>query len=265
MRIHRVLTPGQAIIRVTDFDGRQGKLVTGDVAKGFTATSQTVAVARVLPPALPRTVIAVGLNYRNHAEELNLPIPEYPVVFAKFPNAVTATESPIVLPRGRCLVEKADYEAELAVVIGRRCKNVTPEQALEHVAGYTCANDVSARDWQLERSGGQWSRGKSFDTFLPLGPCLVTPESIPDPQTLRVQCRVNGETLQDGHTDDMIFSIAEIISFLSQDTTLESETVIITGTPAGVGVSRNPQRFLHAGDQVEVEIEKIGILRNAVQ
>jgi 2-keto-4-pentenoate hydratase/2-oxohepta-3-ene-1,7-dioic acid hydratase in catechol pathway len=215
-------------------------------------TSETVEI---------HTVLAVGLNYRNHAAELNLPIPEYPVVFAKFPNALTEHGSSIVIPQQRLVVQKADYEAELAVIIGKECKNVSPAEALDYVLGYTCANDVSARDWQLERSGGQWCRGKSFDTFLPLGPVVVP---LADPQTLRVQCRVNGETVQDGHTSDMIFTIAEIVSFLSQDTTLRPGTAIITGTPAGVGISRKPPLFLKPGDVVEVEIEHIGILRNPV-
>jgi 2-keto-4-pentenoate hydratase/2-oxohepta-3-ene-1,7-dioic acid hydratase in catechol pathway len=157
-----------------------------------------------------------------------------------------------------------DYECELAVVIGRACKNVSKANALDYVLGYTCCNDVSARDWQLKRGGGQWCRGKTFDTFSPMGPCLVTCDEIPDPQTLSIRTVLNGEVMQDWRTDDMIFDVATLIEFLSGSTTLLPGTVILTGTPQGVGMARKPPRWLNAGDVVSVEIEKIGTLTNPV-
>jgi 2-keto-4-pentenoate hydratase/2-oxohepta-3-ene-1,7-dioic acid hydratase in catechol pathway len=159
---------------------------------------------------------------------------------------------------------KVDYECELAVVIGRACKNIRREEAMDYVLGYTCANDVSARDWQKEGGGSQWSRGKSFDTFAPLGPVLVTPDEIPDPHALRIRTRVNGEVLQDCSTADMVFDIPTLIEFLSGSSTLLPGTVILTGTPHGVGMARTPPRFLQPGDSVSVEIEKIGALTNPV-
>lgn len=161
--------------------------------------------------------------------------------------------------------DKVDYEVELAVVIGQRAKNVARAQALSYVAGYTVANDVSARDWQLERGGGQWSRGKSFDTFCPLGPALVTPDEIPDPQNLQVKTVLNGQTMQDWNTRDMIFDVATLIEFLSHETTLWPGTVILTGTPQGVGMARTPPVFLRVGDTVLCEIEGIGALSNPVR
>jgi 2-keto-4-pentenoate hydratase/2-oxohepta-3-ene-1,7-dioic acid hydratase in catechol pathway len=157
-----------------------------------------------------------------------------------------------------------DYECELAVVIGKVCKNASRQNALDYVLGYTCANDVSARDWQKQFGGGQWCRGKGFDTFCPLGPCLVTPDEIPNPNTLKIRTVVNGEVLQDWTTEDMIFDVPRLIEFLSGSTTLLPGTVILTGTPHGVGMARKPPRWLKAGDQVSVEIEKIGTLTNPV-
>jgi 2-keto-4-pentenoate hydratase/2-oxohepta-3-ene-1,7-dioic acid hydratase in catechol pathway len=185
------------------------------------------------------------------------------VLFFKNPSALQHPDEPIILPRWLTST-KVDYECELAVVIGKRAKNVPRERALEYVFGYTCANDVSARDWQKEGGGTQWCRGKSFDTFAPLGPRLVTTEDLPNPQALRIRTIVNGETLQDCSTGDMIFDVATLIEFLSGSTTLLPGTVILTGTPQGVGVARNPPRFLHAGDKVTIDIEGIGALTNPV-
>jgi 2-keto-4-pentenoate hydratase/2-oxohepta-3-ene-1,7-dioic acid hydratase in catechol pathway len=160
--------------------------------------------------------------------------------------------------------DEVDYECELAVVIGRRCKNVSPEHALEYVLGYTCANDVSARDWQIKKGGSQWSRGKTFDTFAPLGPVLVTADEIPNPNALRISTRLNGEVVQDSNTSDMIFDVPHIIAFLSGSTTLLPGTVILTGTPEGVGMARTPPRWLEPGDEVSIDIEGIGTLTNSV-
>ena len=179
----------------------------------------------------------------------------------KLPNSLNAHNGDIVLPKH---AHQVDYEAELAIVIGKRAKNVPRAQALEYVLGYTCANDVSARDWQKEKGGSQWCRGKTFDTFCPLGPCLVTADEIPNPNALAIRTVVSGEVLQDWNTNDMIFDVPTLIEFLSGSTTLLPGTVILTGTPHGVGMARDPRRWLRPGDSVSVEIEKIGTLTNSV-
>jgi 2,4-diketo-3-deoxy-L-fuconate hydrolase len=208
----------------------------------------------------PRNVLCIGLNYKDHAAEAGVPLPEKPVVFAKLTGCITGPGDPIVLPPG---TTEVDYEAELAVVIGRKCRGVSTSNALDYVAGYTCLNDVSARDFQL--GDGQWVRGKSQDTFGPMGPYLVTGEDIPDPQTLPIRCMVNGTVLQDSNTDKMIFGVRELIAFISRGITLEPGDVISTGTPHGVGFARKPPIFLKAGDEVVVEVEGIGKLVNSVQ
>jgi 2-keto-4-pentenoate hydratase/2-oxohepta-3-ene-1,7-dioic acid hydratase in catechol pathway len=206
----------------------------------------------------PDKIICLGLNYRRHAEEAGLPLPEVPSLFAKYRNSLSGPTSPIILPG---LSEEIDYEAELAVVIGKQCKNVNRVQTLDYVAGYMAFNDVSARDLQFR--SGQWLAGKALDTFAPCGPALVMNE-IDDPQSLNIVTRVNHEVLQQANTSDMAFSVPEIISFISQLMTLEPGDIIATGTPEGVGFKRNPPVFLHEGDVVEVEIERIGTLRNPV-
>jgi len=226
-------------------------------------TGAPVAVARLLAPIEPTTIICIGLNYRRHAQETNAKIPQFPVVFFKGPNTVQHPGQPILRPT-HLKSDEVDYECELAVVIGKRCKNVARAAALQHVLGYTCANDVSARDWQKERGGGQWCRGKTFDTFCPLGPCLVTRDEIPNPNALAIRTIVSGELLQDCNTNDMIFDVPALIEFLSGSTTLLPGTVILTGTPHGVGMARTPRRWLQVGDSVSVEIEKIGTLTNPV-
>jgi 2-keto-4-pentenoate hydratase/2-oxohepta-3-ene-1,7-dioic acid hydratase in catechol pathway len=208
----------------------------------------------------PRNVLCIGLNYRDHAAEGGVPLPEKPVVFAKLTGCITGPGAPIVLPPD---TQEVDYEAELAVVIGRKCRSVSASDALRYVAGYTCLNDVSARDFQ--RGDGQWVRAKSQDTFGPMGPYLVTSEDIPDPQTLPIRCLVNGQILQDSNTDKMIFGVRELIAFISRGITLEPGDVITTGTPHGVGFARKPPIFLKTGDEVAVEIEGIGKLVNPVK
>ncbi|MBU3666391.1 MAG: 5-carboxymethyl-2-hydroxymuconate isomerase [Chthoniobacterales bacterium] len=239
--------------------------LAGSIESGFTPTAQTVSGFDLLPPAEPPAIYCIGANYRHHIEECGgMKVPERPLVFMKGINALQAHGKPIRIPRV-CSATEVDYECELAVVIGKACKNATRASALDHVFGYTCANDVSARDWQLNLGGGQWCRGKGFDTFLPLGPVLVTADEIPDPNELRLGTILNGQTVQDWNTNDMVFDVAAIIEFLSQDTTLLPGTVIITGTPHGVGMARKPALWLKPGDTVEVEIEKIGRLTNPVQ
>ena len=208
----------------------------------------------------PRNVLCIGLNYKDHAAEGGVPLPEKPVVFAKLTGCITGPGAPIVLPPD---TQEVDYEAELAVVIGRKCRGVSASDALKYVAGYTCLNDVSARDFQ--RGDGQWVRAKSQDTFGPMGPYLITGDDIPDPQTLPIRCIVNGQILQDSNTDKMIFGVRELIAFISRGITLEPGDVITTGTPHGVGFARKPPIFLKAGDEVVVEIEGIGKLVNPVK
>jgi 2-keto-4-pentenoate hydratase/2-oxohepta-3-ene-1,7-dioic acid hydratase in catechol pathway len=235
----------------------------GDLFGSFELTGNPVEIEKQLAPVDPRIVLAIGLNYRQHAEESGLPVPKFPVLFVKPGGAVQNPRDPIVLPA--CTKrDEVDYECELAVVIGKPCRDATPENALDHVLGYTCANDVSARDWQLNKSGGQWCRGKSFDTFAPLGPCLVTTDEIPDPNNLRIRTVLNGETVQDSNTRDMIFSVPELITSLSAGMTLQPGTVIMTGTPQGVGMARKPPVWLKDGDSVTVIIENIGALTNPV-
>jgi 2-keto-4-pentenoate hydratase/2-oxohepta-3-ene-1,7-dioic acid hydratase in catechol pathway len=212
----------------------------------------------VLPIERPRKIVCVGLNYRDHAEEQGVELPKEPLLFAKWPTSLIGPGEAIVIPP---IVTKADYEAELGVVIGVRAKNVSKESAFEVVRGYLCANDVSARDLQF--SDGQWTRGKSPDTFCPIGP-MVTRDEISDPHALKIRAIVSGEVLQDSTTANLIFGIDDVISYASQTMTLEPGDLILTGTPAGVGVFRDPQRLLQPGDEVTIEIEGIGSLTNPV-
>jgi 2,4-didehydro-3-deoxy-L-rhamnonate hydrolase len=214
----------------------------------------------MLPIDPPGKIVCVGLNYRDHAEEQGVALPKEPLLFAKFPNTLIGPGDPIVIPS---VVTQCDYEAELGVVIGTTAKRVSERAALDHVAGYICVNDVSARDLQF--ADGQWTRGKSPDTFCPVGPGLVPREEIDDPQALAIRCIVNGKALQDSSTAQMIFSVAEIIAYASQVITLEPGDLIATGTPAGVGVFRDPKVMLQDGDEVSVEIEGLGTLTNPVR
>ena len=243
--------------------GKQVYRLEGDLFGAFSQGKELLEPVRRLAPVEPTAIYAIGLNYREHATEMNSERPEYPVVFMKSVTAVLDPESPIVLPR-HMHSDQVDYECELAVVIGKTCKNVAAKDALDYVLGYTCANDVSARDWQNFHGGGQWTKGKSFDTFCPLGPILVTADRIPNPQILPIRTILNTEIRQESFTGDMIFTVAELIEFLSGSTTLLPGTVILTGTPPGVGIAANPPRFLKPGDEVGVEISGIGMLRNPV-
>jgi 2-keto-4-pentenoate hydratase/2-oxohepta-3-ene-1,7-dioic acid hydratase in catechol pathway len=263
MKIIRHEAPdGTVALAQQHADGTATKL-HGALFEKLEPSGEPVVIGKLLAPVEPRALVCIGLNFRQHAAETNAPLPKVPVVFFKNPASVQNPGDAIELPRWLAS-GKVDYECELAVVIGRRCKNVSRAHALDYVLGYTCANDVSARDWQKEGGGSQWCRGKSFDTFCPLGPALVTPDEIPNPNALRISTRVNGETLQDCPTSDMIFDVPTLIEFLSGSTTLLPGTVILTGTPHGVGMARTPPRWLQAGDTVAVEIEKIGVLTNPV-
>jgi len=214
----------------------------------------------VIPIERPGKIVCVGLNYRDHAEEQGAQLPERPLLFAKFPTALIGPDEPIVIPP---LVTEPDYEAELAVLIGSTVKGVSKENALEAVRGYLCANDVTARD--LQYGDRQWTRGKSVDTFCPIGPLLVPAAEVPDPHALRIRCTVSGEVLQDSTTANLIFGVDEVIAFASQAITLQAGDLILTGTPAGVGYFREPKRLLQDGDTVTVEIEGLGELTNPVR
>lgn len=211
------------------------------------------------PLPRPGKIICIGLNYRDHAAESNAKLPDVPTVFAKYDNCVIGHGAAIVIPR---VTNQVDYEAELAFVIGRRARHIAEEDALDYVAGYTIFNDVSARDYQTRTT--QWTIGKTFDTFGPMGPALVTADQVADPQALDLRLTIGGELLQSSNTRNMIFSIRYLIAYLSNVMTLEPGDLISTGTPAGVGMARQPPRFLRAGDVVQVEIQGLGILRNTV-
>lgn len=213
------------------------------------------------PIADPRKIVCVGLNYKDHAAESGVPIPKEPILFSKFPTALIGHGETIVLPK---VSQEVDYEAEFVIVIGKKGRHITPSSAMDHVAGYTVGHDVSARDWQLKKDGKQWMVGKTFDTFAPAGPVLVTREEVNDPLNLPIRLRLNGEVMQNSSTKQMIFGVAELLVYVSQVFTLEPGDLIYTGTPPGVGMARKPPVYLKDGDVVEVEIEGLGVLRNPV-
>lgn len=217
---------------------------------------------KLLSPVLaPEKVVCVGMNYRDHCLEQNVPIPEQPIIFNKFPSAITGPYDDILLPSES---QQVDWEVELAFVIGRKGKDIQEKDALSHVAGFTVANDVSARDWQLGRNGNQWLLGKTFDTFCPLGPALVTTDAVTDPHKLGIRCLVNGDTVQDSTTGQMIFGIEKLVAWVSRFVTLSPGDVFLTGTPPGVGCFRTPPVFLKRGDVVECQIDHLGSIINRV-
>jgi 2-keto-4-pentenoate hydratase/2-oxohepta-3-ene-1,7-dioic acid hydratase in catechol pathway len=218
--------------------------------------------AEMLPPVpSPEKIICVGLNYADHAKESGMDRPAEPVLFNKFPSAAAAHGQPVLLPRAS---NEVDFEAELVAVIGMPGRNIPRESALRHVAGYCCGNDISARDWQLRKPGGQWLLGKSFDTFAPFGPEIVTADEVGDPGRLSIQMRLNGQVMQDSSTEQFLFPVAELVAYVSSVCTLAPGDLLFTGTPPGVGFARKPPVFLRSGDNLEVEIEKLGVLRNVV-
>lgn len=260
--IRHETTAGPAYAAVFE-DGKLHPIV-GDLFGSFDISDRTITPGKRLAPVAPTNIIGIGLNYRKHADETGKAAPTQPMWFMKTTGSVQNPDDPIVLPVAAAS-GKVDYEGELAVVIGRACKNVGREDALSYVLGYTIANDVSARDWQFEWGGGQFCQGKSFDTFCPLGPALVTTDEIANPNALRLKTTVNGEVVQDWTTADMIFDVPAIISFLSRSRTLPAGTVILTGTPHGVGAARKPPLWLRDGNTVSVEIEQLGVLTNPVR
>jgi 2-keto-4-pentenoate hydratase/2-oxohepta-3-ene-1,7-dioic acid hydratase in catechol pathway len=219
------------------------------------------SVTLLAPVHDPRKIVCLGLNYRDHAAESGMEPPPEPVLFSKYPTALIGHLGTIVLPP---VSQEVDYEAELVVVVGQGGKNIPRERAMSHVAGYAVGHDVSARDWQLNKPGKQWMAGKTFDTFAPIGPELVTTDEVPDPQALGIRLRLNGQTMQDSNTSQLIFGVGYVISYLSNVFTLEPGDLIFTGTPPGVGMARKPPVWLKDGDVVEVEIDGVGTLRNSV-
>lgn len=234
-----------------------------DTATCKNAVKYAANAVKLLPPVTnPDKILCIGLNYRDHAIEGNKPIPDEPVIFGKFPNTLIAHGDPIKLPK---VAKKVDYEAELVIVIGKTGKNIpNNDSAFEYVGGYTVGHDVSARDWQFIGAEKQWIIGKTFDTFAPTGPVLVTADELTNPHKLQVQLRLNGTTLQNSNTKEFIFGVPHVLWYLSQCVTLEPGDLIFTGTPPGVGIARTPPILLKAGDVAEVEIEGIGTLRNPV-
>jgi 2-keto-4-pentenoate hydratase/2-oxohepta-3-ene-1,7-dioic acid hydratase in catechol pathway len=226
------------------------------------AVKHEAARVKLLAPVHdPQKIVCLGLNYRDHAAESGSPIPREPILFSKYPTALIGDGEPIVLPP---VSHEVDYEAELVIVVGRRGRNLRADEAPAYVAGYTVGHDVSARDWQLKKDGKQWMVGKTFDTFAPLGPALVTADEVPDPHALPIRLRLNGQVMQDSSTSQMIFSVGATLAYLSQVFTLEPGDLVFTGTPPGVGFARKPPVYLKGGDVVEVEIGGLGVLRNPV-
>ncbi|KAK6863876.1 hypothetical protein PG990_006684 [Apiospora arundinis] len=262
---------GDAILPrgVTDIaKTRQARIVTGDIFGKHEVTDQVADVRLLLAPlALEdvKTVRCLGLNYEKHANESNMPIPKYPVLFYKPVTSLAGPTDPI--PVHQIAQEEAglDYECELVAVIGKRCSDVSEADALKYVLGYAIGNDVSHRDWQIKRGGGQWSLGKGFDGWAPYGPGIVSSNLIKDPQTLKISTRINGQTVQEENTADMIFNVKQTISFLSKGHTLLPGDLIFTGTPSGVGMGREPKLWLKDGDVVEVELESVGTCTNTVE
>ncbi len=263
MRIIRHLTPTGPAYAALQPDGT-ALAIEGDLFGSYKLTTTSAILGPLLPPVVPAAIICIGLNYAKHAAEGGKPPPERPIWFMKLPGAIQAHGQPILLPRHQPSA-KVDYEAELAFVLSRPARNVPRDQAFNYILGYTCANDVSARDWQRDFGGGQWNHAKSFDTFCPLGPVLVTPDEIPNPNALRIRSILNGQVMQDSNTADMIFHIPALLEFLSADKTLPAGTLILTGTPEGVGFARNPPVWLKPGDTISVEIESLGTLTNLVE
>lgn len=237
--------------------------IAAEVGKSPTAMRYAANAVKLLPPVPDAgKILCVGLNYADHAKEGGKEIPTEPVIFAKYNNTLIGPGDPIKLPK---VAQKVDYEAELVIVIGKRGKHIPNDQsAMAYVGGYTCGHDVSARDWQFRGAEKQWTVGKTFDTFAPTGPVLVTADELTDPHSLQVQLRLNGTTMQNSNTNQFIFQVPHILWFISQVVTLEPGDLIFTGTPPGVGISRNPQVLLKPGDVTEVEIQNIGVLKNPV-
>jgi 2-keto-4-pentenoate hydratase/2-oxohepta-3-ene-1,7-dioic acid hydratase in catechol pathway len=263
MRIIRFLSAGQTHLGQL-IDHHTALRIEGDLLGHHRVTTEKLKIDKLLAPLIPTDILCIGLNYREHAAESGSTIPPNPMLFIKAGNTLQNPFDPILIPRRS---SEIDYECELAVIIGKTAKHVSRDRALDYVLGYTCANDVSSRDWQRDKAlgGGQFARGKSFDTFCPLGPHIVTQDEIPNPNNLRIKTLLNNQTMQDHTTADMIFDVPTLIESLSSTMTLRPGAVILTGTPQGVGFARKPPVWMKNGDTVVIEIEKIGRLENPVR
>jgi 2-keto-4-pentenoate hydratase/2-oxohepta-3-ene-1,7-dioic acid hydratase in catechol pathway len=262
MRIIRFLSGGK-VHRGKEIDSTKALRIEGGLFTGYRVTDEVLPVEKLLAPWVPTDILCIGLNYRQHAAESGSQPPKTPMLFIKSSNTLNNPGDPILIPRRS---SEIDFEAELAVVIGKNAKNVSRAQAMDYVFGYTCANDVTARDWQREKDlgGGQFARGKSFDGFCPLGPAIVTRDEIKEPNNLRIRSELNGQVMQDLTTADMIFDLPALIESLSSTLTLRAGSVILTGTPQGVGFARKPPVWMKPGDTITVELEKIGTLTNPI-
>ncbi|XP_021512767.2 fumarylacetoacetate hydrolase domain-containing protein 2A isoform X1 [Meriones unguiculatus] len=265
---------GGGVVDLNTFDPTLPKTMMQFLEQGETTLSVARRALATQLPVLPRSqvtflapvtrpdkVVCVGLNYADHCKEQNVRVPKEPIIFSKFSSSIVGPYDEIILPPES---EEVDWEVELAVVIGKQGKHIKAADAMAHVAGFTVAHDVSARDWQMKRNGKQWLLGKTFDTFCPLGPALVTRDSLADPHNLKISCRVNGEMVQNSNTNQMVFKTEELIAWVSQFVTLYPGDIILTGTPPGVGVFRKPPVFLNKGDEVQCEIEELGVIVNKV-
>jgi 2-keto-4-pentenoate hydratase/2-oxohepta-3-ene-1,7-dioic acid hydratase in catechol pathway len=249
--VRQILEGGPELLQAAKQAAERGDCVSYEKAK----------VQFYAPVHDPHKIVCIGVNYKDHAAETGAAVPRNPILFSKYNTALIGHGDNIVLPP---VSSEVDFEAELVVVIGKRGRNIASASAREYVAGYTVGHDVSARDWQLKKDGKQWMVGKTFDTFAPAGPVLVTTDEVPDPEKLGIRLRLNGQTMQDSNTNQLIFGVDELIAYISQVFTVEPGDLIYTGTPPGVGVARKPQVFLKGGDVVEVEIDGLGVLRNGV-
>jgi 2-keto-4-pentenoate hydratase/2-oxohepta-3-ene-1,7-dioic acid hydratase in catechol pathway len=263
MRLARFLSAGKIHFGQM-LDDSTALVIDGDPFGLHQLTTRRVRIEKLLSPLVPTDILCIGLNYREHAKESGVPVPAHPVLFIKAGNTLNNPFDPILIPRRSQMI---DYEGELAIVIGKTAKYVSRERALDYVLGYTIANDVSARDWQRQKElgGGQWARGKSFDGFCPLGPWIVTKDELANPNALHLRTTLNGQIMQDHTTADMIFDVPALIESLSSTLTLRPGTVILTGTPQGVGMARTPPVWLQPNDTITIEIEKIGRLENPVR
>ncbi|KAK9467764.1 hypothetical protein V1512DRAFT_260005 [Lipomyces arxii] len=262
---------GDAILPAGTYDARkasEAKLIVGDIFGTYTVTDEIKTIIKLLSPLswtqIP-TVRLLGLNYAKHAIEIKMPKPTFPVLFFKPVTAIAGPTDPIPVPKLAQVDNEMDYECELVIVIGKKCVNVSEAEALDYVMGYAVGNDVSQRNWQMKKGGGQWSLGKMFDGWAPMGPAIVSSKLIKDPQALKISTKINGVVAQSESTSDQIFGVAKTIAFLSQGCTLLPGDVIWTGTPSGVGMGRKPQYWLRDGDVVEIELENVGTIVNKVE
>ena len=265
MKILRFIDEEGRVNLGCDYKGNEAKVIKGNLFDEFETTDETKIVKKILTPFIPSNILCIGLNYYEHAKEIKMPIPKYPALFMKSLTSIQNPFDPIIIPKSCQNPDEVDYEIELAVVIGKECKNITKDEAKNYILGYTIANDVSARRWQKNAGGMQWVRSKSFDTFCPFGPYIATKDEVSNPQDLNLVCYLNGNIMQNANTSDMIFSVYEIVSYLSEGMTLLPGTLILTGTPKGVGYARKEPVYLKDKDILELKIDKLGVLVNEVK